>query len=157
MTTLTRAQISKIVGGDPRAIQAWETMQKGVQDVTGTAALNVGATQALQDATVITLSPNDTLTNERVLEVAEGLALTDTGPGGNLIIGLVYHIITNGGYRLTMNLASDTDVTLPPLGTLLESTLGGGPYATDAAAASGGVALGAPYRKTGGTVVWRQV
>jgi hypothetical protein len=157
MTTLTRQQIAEIVGHDFRKILAFETLQQSVQELTGTTATNVGATTALQDATVITLSPNDTFSQERVLSVGEGMTITDTGPNANVIIGLLYHIILNGGYRLTFNLLSDTNLSLPPLGTLLESTLWGGPYSTDALAAAGGVPLGAPYRAPAGVVKWRQV
>lgn len=158
MTLLTRQQIAEIVGNDIRKIKAFETLQKGVENLTAQTATNVGATTALQDATVITLSNNDTFTNERVLAVDPNfLTITDTGPNGNVILGLLYHIIVNGSYTLTFNTLSDTSLNLPPIGTLVESQLGGNVYASDAAAAAGGVAIGEIYKKTGGTVAWRQV
>lgn len=156
MTKITRAEISRIVNGDPRAIRAWETMQDGVADLTGANGVQVDATQALQDATVVTLSPNDTFNNERVLQVANGLQLTDTGPNGNLIISLLYQIITNGGYRLTFNLVSDTNLDLPPTGKVVESQLGGNTYATDALASAAGFQIGEIYKGPAGAVKWRQ-
>lgn len=156
MTTLTRADLSKVFGDNPKVISAFETVLKAVGDGEVAQALNVAATAALQDATVITLSPNDTLNNERVLQQGHGISLTDTGSA--LIIALAYAFYINGGFRLTVNLLADTDLNVPFSGTAMVAENIRSPqlaasasYANDAAAAAGGVVVGQFYRN--GSVV----
>lgn len=148
----TRADLSAAFPNNPKLVRAFEQLFR--QTVENTSAVSTGAeaTQALQDATVVTLSSNDTFTNERVLAVSPGLSLTDTGE--NIILALVSSISTNGG-RCTFDLDGDTEVSLPTDGRVFTSTAG--PFANDAAAATGGIAVGEMYKVTGGTIAWRQV
>ena len=155
-TILSRAELAKALGNDPKVLRAFEDLQRDVVDGTTQQAANVQATAALQDATVITLSPNDAFNNERVLGVGPGLALRDNGATLDLL--LQYLIVLNGRYRVTFNLLGDTNVDMPTSGRLLtDEEYAGGPYANDAAAAADGVPVGGLYRVSGGSVAWRQV
>lgn len=153
ITTLTRADLEKLFGNDPKVIRAFESLTQAVQDQASQLASQTDATEAINDATVITLSPNATFGNERVLALGEGLDAVDNGPGNTLVLQLTFQISTNGGYPCTFNLKADTNLDLPTEGTVPSSAIG--PYADDAAAAAAGVAVGEWYAKTGGTVAWR--
>lgn len=151
MTTyLTRAELGKLFPGNPKAVIAFEEQQRQVADVTTSLASNTDATTALQDATVLTLSPNATFTNERVLQLDGSLFANDDGQ--HLTLGVRNPIILNGGYRCTFNLLADTNLDLPASGQVLVDA---GPYADDADAADDGIAVGQIYRKSDGTVAWR--
>jgi len=153
-TFLTRDDLRKVFGDNPKVIYAFEQQQKQVADNTAQTATNVDATTAIQDATVITLSPNETLTRERILAVGTGLQIIDNGPGATVVIVLTTVPLLNGGYDCTINLSADTNVDFPTLGKIPSSAVG--PYADDAAAASAGVAIGEIYKGPTGSVVWRQ-
>lgn len=154
-TTVTRADLAMVFGNNTKVIRAIEDLFAQTAYNTGALASNADSTTELQDATVITLSPNATLTNERILALADGLTVTDNGPGSTLVLALAYLIVLNGGYACTFNLGADTNLNLPISGTVPSSAIG--PYADDTAAATAGVALGEWYAKTGGALVWRQV
>ena len=149
-TLLTRAELGRLFPGNPKAVIAFEAQQRVIGDVTTSLASNTEATSALQDATVITLSPNASLTNERVLQIDDSLYANDDGE--KLTLGVVNPITLNGGYRLAINIPADTYLDAPNSGALLVDA---GPFADDAAAAAGGVSVGQFYRVTGGTVAWR--
>lgn len=150
------SDLSSLFPNNPKMVQAFMQL---FQRVTATGeAITTGAasTQALADATVLTLSSNEALANERILALdPSAFTFTDNGPGNTFALGLLYAIATTGGYRLTLNLDADTNVKLPVSGVIPSSSVG--PYANDAAAAAGGVEIGDIYKVTGGTVVWRQV
>lgn len=150
-TFLNRWELQKLFPDNPKAVIAFDYQQQAIQATTTALASNVDATGALQDATVITLSPNDALTNERVLQLdPDSLKAVDSG--NTLTLSLRYPIKLNGGYRCTFNLLADTNVDMPAQGALL---IDAGPYADDTAAAADGIEIGQIYRKNGGTVVWR--
>jgi hypothetical protein len=152
-TTFNRADLQKIPGMSLKVIQALESLQAKAVYAASTVTSNAEATTELQDATNVTLSANAALPNERILAVgANGLSLTDNGPGSTVVIAMIYPIATNG-YALTLNMIADSAPTLPIGGTIPSSAIG--PYADDAAAAAAGVAVGEWYAKTGGTVAWR--
>lgn len=134
MTQVTYADLSGIKGMTPKLLRFFsglfsDTQSAGQRADAAAAAAGgaAAATGAIQNATVLTLSPNAAFTNERVLQLDPTyFTVTDTGANGQFVIGFI-----------------------PPVAP--------GPYADDAAAATGGVAVGSIYRKTGGDVVWRQV
>lgn len=159
-TILNRADIAKIIGKDPATGQVDQKLILGLESLRDTTittaaqtATNVEATTALQDATVITLSPNDALTRERILAVGPGLSITDNGPGNTVVLGLTNIPSIAGPYRVTFNVNSDADLYLPSSGRIPSSS--DGPFADDVAAAAGGVQISEWYAKTGGTVAWR--
>lgn len=159
-TRITRADLSQAFGPEwvrrnPKLVRALEGIQDAAYTAESRTVGNAEATQALQDATVITLSPNETLTNERILALGPGLDANDSGAGGALTIFMQFPIFLNGGFGCTFNLAADTNLDLPTEGKVPSSAIG--PYADDAAAAAAGVNVGEWYAKTGGTVAWRQV
>ena len=89
--------------------------------------------------------------------MARPLALQDTGPGGNIVVGFAFPFAVNGGFALTLNLAADTILDLPTGGTVVTSaSVYPGPFANDTAAAAGGVRVGGLYRQPAGAVAWRQ-
>lgn len=154
-TRVTRALLSEITK-NPQLLQFFEQLFATGQSNSDTIAGQVDATGAIQDATVLTLSGNAALNNERVLALDPALfTVTDEGPGGRLLVTLLAGIAVNGGYRLTFNLLADTNLTLPPDGRVLESMVTPADYADDAAAAAAGIQVGEAYRKTGGTIAWR--
>ena len=130
--------------------------QRIVQQTSEDVTAAVGDTADLQNATVLTLSNNDSLANERVLAVGNGLTLEDSGPGKRLTIRQRYVVETGGGYRLRMNLFADTEVSVPSRGTLMVEEA---PLvqlvnaATDAAAAAAGVPVNGLYRNGGAVMV----
>lgn len=158
---LTDAEIEKLFPGNRKAVIAYRQQQNAVDANSTTGATNVAATVQLQQATNITLSPNDALENERILNVANGLTIKDNGAGSTVVIGLEFLITLLGGYPITLNLEADTALDVPSSGRLIVdsdiSYLSAGPFANDAAAATGGIAVGQIYKKTGGDVSWRQV
>lgn len=155
-TRLNRADLEKALGGNLKVIKGIEDMQSSTSDSEVRIADNVAATAALQDATVITLSSNDALNNERILGVSDGLFIQDTG--AQAVLSLLYLIVLNGGYACTFNLEADTNLDFPSEGRVLSDVyLRDGPFADDTAAAAAGVPIDDLYRKTDGTIVWRQV
>lgn len=154
-TTLNRRDLQAIFGNNHKAIAAFERIQSNANSAASTSAQNVAATQALQDATAITLSPNDALTRERVLNVGPGLQITDNGAGSTVLISLTNPVTINGAFTLTFNLVADSYLDFPATGRVPSSA--DGPYADDTAASAAGIPIGGWYAKTGGTVVWRQV
>lgn len=155
---LNRGDLERIFPGNYRAVAVLEALQRNVTETQGAIAANVEATNNLGDATVLTLSSSGYFSNERVLALAPGLVGTDGGAGQSFTLALDMKRLaaTNGGFRCTFNLRADTNLDVPTMGRLVESTLGGAAYADDAAAAAAGVRIGEIYRKTGGTVAWRQ-
>jgi hypothetical protein len=146
---LTRADVVKIVGNDPKLIAGFESVQSAAISSADAVEAQVAATDSLSQATVIVLSPNAAFENEYVLAVA---GLTLKVEGGKVTVGLPFTL--NGPGRLVLNRIADTNLTLPPAGTLA-TTVDPGPYADDAAAAADGVEIGERYSKTGGTTAWR--
>lgn len=155
-TSITRADLQQLGGMTPKLLRALEALFVDTAAVSETVAGQVSATGSIQSATVLTLSTNAAFANERVLSLDPNFfEATDGGSGGAYAITLVNIIQTNGGYRCTFNLKADTNLDMPVSGRVPSSA--DGPYADDAAAAAAGINIGEIYRKTGGTVVWRQV
>jgi len=152
-TRITYADLGSLQGISPKLLRAFAELFVDTAAAIESANGAVEATGALQNATAITLSPNAALNNERILNLGTGFTVQDNGPGETLDVSLTFLITTNGGYACTFNLLADTNLNLPPTGTVPSSAVG--PYADDTAAAAAGVAIGEWYGKTGGTVAWR--
>jgi len=138
---------------------AFESQQKVLADVQAATVQTVADTQALNDATFVTLSANAELPNERVLQIGEGLEME---------IGADYVILrtsndtarTSGDFRVTLIATGDTAVAVPLSGTLAtrenaellaNKTLAAPKFtglvnaADDVAAAGAGVPIGGAY------------
>jgi hypothetical protein len=140
--TIPRWLLDKHFAGDKRMIAA---MEQHTSDVTDT----VAATAALKDATVIVLSANGDFTNERVLEVGDGINVEVTDSAVRLS---VENVAMTEGYPVTLIAQGMTELILPLTGTLVSSAspvvdiATVGDYADDTAAAAGGVPVGGVYR-----------
>lgn len=157
--TLPRDLLAKALG-NPRLVTAFEQQSQAITETQQQAGETLAATSALQDATFVTLSPNDTLTGERVLKVGPGLKIAITDDAVTISVNdEVPHIL--GGFAALMTAQGPTSLVLPLSGTLAtragDETLsnktlssaaftGLGDYADDTAAAAGGVPVGGVYR-----------
>ena len=165
--TLSRDALTKALNGDRRLVQAFEQQAQVITENQEATSLQVEATQALQDATVLVLSPNATFNNERVLKLGEGITATDDGTYLTLSVNDRFAHVA-GGFRAELTAQGDTNVVLPLDGVLATldgyeeltnktltgavlaaAILNAAEYASDAAAAAGGVAVGGLYLKTG--------
>lgn len=157
---LTRDILGQLFPGNPRAVRAFEDQSRVVVESSEIATANTAATQKLADATVVTLSENTELQNERVLAFGDGISGQDANGKITLSVSDVVPKI-EGGFVTTFIVVGESHVQLPMTGvlstvgnreTLLNKTLsapsvtGISDYADDAAAASGGVAVGGVYR-----------
>jgi hypothetical protein len=153
--SITREDLARAFPNQPRLWRAFEELFFASAANTEAVTTGTAATQALADATIITLSTNEALNNERVLAVdPSAFSLTDTG--ATIVLALIDRVQSTGGFRCVLNLEADTNLDLPSFGRLATTDLGGETYADDAAAAADGVIVGDMYRKTGGTIAWRQ-
>jgi hypothetical protein len=142
--TIPRWLLNKHFGGDERMIRAMEDQSQSVTD-------GVAATSALADATVIVLSPNGDFTNERVLQVGDGIAMEITD---DAVILSVQNVALTQAFPVTFLAQGLTNLVLPVAGTLVSSdsptvdvnTLGA--YTDDTAAATAGVPVGGLYRNS---------
>ncbi len=145
---------------NPRWVKAFEAQQAKTVELDQIATLQVPATEALQDATFLTLSPNTGLSNEYVLRLGEGIGFDLSS--GSLILALDNGAVkAAGGFDVRIVASGDTRVTIPLTGTLatLDNTetlthktldapklSGLVNAANDAAAAVGGVPVTGVYR-----------
>jgi len=160
--TLPRDDLFAALNGNRRLVKAFEQQAQAVAETQQATTLNVEATQALQDATVLVLSPNATLTNERVLKLGDGISARDDGTYLTLSVDDRYAHVA-GGFRVDLAAQGDTVVVLPLGGvlatlsgietlankTLTSALLVAPEYADDAAAGAGGVPVGGLYLKAG--------
>lgn len=153
-TPVTRFDLSQLKGITPKLLRFFEEIFATGQSNASAIAGAVDATGSIQDATVVTLSPNAAFNNERVLQEGVGITLTDNGAGNALVISATNSITLNGGYAVAFNLPSDVVIDLPATGRVPSSS--DGPYADDAAAAAAGIAIGDWYAAPLGVVTWRQ-
>ena len=167
---LDRRLIDLLSGGNPRLREGLEDLVNQVEVVTDAQTANVEATTAIEDATVLTLSPNAAFRNERILAVGKGLELIEDGV--RIVLRFADGaIVSTGGFDINLIAIGNSAVVLPLNGTLAtvanvetlaNKTLaapklsGLGDYADDAAAATGGVPVGGVYR-TGSTLKVRVV
>lgn len=156
-TQITRFDLQQLAGMTPKLLRFFEDLfVSTAQNSAATGDLSQ-ATQSIQNATVITLSPNNAFNNERVLVVGAGLEVSDSGPNGTLTLTLANNLTFNGGFAVTFNLEADTNLDLPSSGRVMVKQ----DFASltnalnDAAAAAAGVPVGGLYRN--GSVVMVRV
>lgn len=157
---ISREMLGKYFGGDPRLVAAFEEQSLAVQETATAVQDTVGATEALQDATVLSLSPNAAFTNERILTAGTGLSLSDDGVHATLSVTDDV-ARSSGGFVVTFVPLGDCTLFLPLTGylatrdgvetfsnkTLVAPKISGlGNYVDDAAAAAGGISVGGLYR-----------
>lgn len=155
---LRRDILARYFPGDMRTVRAFEDQAAAVEE-SQTAA--VAATSAIEDATVLTLSPNEAFKNERVLRIDAGsMALTDDGTHATLRA----KVRSVGRFTATFAPVGDATFILPLSGTLvtqeaaqtlankmLEAPKLSGivSAADDTAAATAGVQVGGVYHNAG--------
>lgn len=146
------------VFGNQRAVTQFETMQEQVATSGEASTAAVADTQALKDATYVTLSANAELPNERVLAVGPGMAINTSVAGQVRLDAALY---SDSGWPVQIVAVGATSLAVPTSGfvvtraateTLSNKTLaaprlfGLTDAADDAAAATAGVPVGGVYR-----------
>lgn len=144
MTLFRRDDLAQIAGMNPRLLAAFEEQASAVEQASN----GVADTQALKDATVIVLSANGDFTNERVLQIGDGIAIEITDSTVTLS---VKDVARTEDYSATLIPPADVVLFLPPSGRLLSNTdfANLNDYASDALASAGGVQLGGLYLNSG--------
>lgn len=152
--TLRRDDLAQFFGSNPRLLAAFEDQAQAVETNTNA----VADTAALKDATVIVLSANGDFTNERVLELGDGI---DIEVNDTTVKFSVKDVARTADFGVTLIPPAEVELFLPPEGTLVSAespaflenkTLSApaldtiGNYANDAAAAAGGVPVTGVYR-----------
>ena len=154
---IPRADLSRVFG-NPAVVRQFEELQQTVATSEEVTTAAVGATDALKDATYITLSANTELTNERVFAVSAGMSLDVATPGQ---VRLTSNVFSDNGWPVELVATGATSVIVPATGVL--ATRGGVETFTnktlnapklsglvnavdDAAAATAGVGVGEMYR-----------
>jgi len=157
---IPRDLLQKYFGDDPRLVAAFENQALAVMDSNAAA---VGATEAIDQATVITLSANAGFANEFVLTNGDG-TLIDAGDG-TVKISVDSTVARAQNFRVSFIAPADVTLSLPPQGTLISdispATLSNKTLAhpvklsgylnaaNDAAASAAGVPVGGIYHNAG--------
>jgi hypothetical protein len=103
--------------GNPRAVTAFERIGVVLSETADATTANVADTQALKDASFVTLSANSDLPNERVLQFGSGLRGDVTT--GTVTLRLDRNVPqATGGFSVLFVAAGDSQLGLPPTGTL---------------------------------------
>lgn len=114
--SIPREILQKMLG-NPRAVASFERMGVVLAETADATTANVADTQALKDASFVTLSANSDLPNERVLQFGPGLRGDVTT--GTVTLRLDRNIPqATGGFSVLFVAAGDTQLGLPPGGTL---------------------------------------
>jgi hypothetical protein len=147
LPTLRRDDLAQFFGSNPRLLRAFEEHSAALEEATN----GVADTQAMKDATVIVLSANGDFTNERLLQIGDGIDIEITATTVRLSVKDVARTLDHG---VTFVPPGEVVLFLPPDGTLLSDTRFASlvNYANNAAAIAGGLAVGDLYR-TGGAVM----
>ena len=158
--SIPRDVLARALNNDQRAMSAFEQIAQGLETAEGTLVGQSEATDAIADATVITLSPNASFSNERVLRLGRGLRASDDGTYLTIRVNDDVPSV-EGGFPVTLTAQADVDLVLPAVGILAtqdqEETLylkilhaprlvSVPDYVDDAAAATGGIEIGQMYR-----------
>lgn len=159
ISSLPREVLAHALGGDVRAVRAFEEEASINADTADRLAAQVDATDAINDATVLVLSPNAAFNNERVLKLGDGISARDDGSTLTLFVDdRVPHV--TGGFAVQLQSTQGTFLQLPVRGllattdqdeslsnkTLVKPSVSGiGIYADDTAAAAAGVPVGGIY------------
>jgi len=154
LNSIPRHLLEKYFGNDPRMVAAFENQSLAVQEATET---SVAATGALQDASVVSLSPNDALNNEYILGPGDGTTLTLTA--GAVSVDVDASVARASGGVVTLVAPASVTLFLPAGGELLSSTVpakltqpsmtGLANASSDANAAVAGVPVGGIYHNAG--------
>lgn len=149
--SLRRDLLAAAFNGDERLIRAFEEMGEAAEASQNTLETTVGATGALQDAYVLTLSPNDVFTNERIFTAGDGIALDNDG---ELLTVTVTGRAKALNYDINLIAEGETTLNVPLeaahlIGDVNPSGVIPGSYASDAAASAGGVPVGGLYHNGG--------
>lgn len=159
--TITRDMLAEAFPANKRLQRAFEEQSEVVEATAATVAGTLESTDALNEATVVVLSPNAAFANERVLRVGQGIRAVVDDDFVTLEIDPEGAASVEGGFSVLLRAQGVTDVLLPMAGTLAtragdeilqNKTLatpkisGLGNYANDAAAAAGGVPVTGIYR-----------
>lgn len=159
-TTLPRALLEELFGGNPRAIAAFEDLAETTASVEAKTLEGEAATSSFRDASYVVLSPNTELPNERVLSAGLGITLAAT-PNSVIIALGIGAVTVQGDFPVTATAQGPTAIVLPLTGVLATLSnaetlsnkvlnspriIGLGNYADDTAAASGGVPVNGMYR-----------
>lgn len=103
--------------GNPRAVASFERMGVVLSETAEATTANVAETQTLKDAAFVTLSANAELPNERVLKFGAGLRGDVTT--GSVTLQLDRNVPqATGGFSVQFVAAGDSQLGLPPAGTL---------------------------------------
>src|SRR4051812_10027435 len=109
---ISRQLLAKFFGSDPRMMRAME--DQSVAAANG--AIAVEATNALADATVIVLSANGDFTNERVLQIGDGIQIDITDDTVTLS---VKDVARTQDFKATLIPPAEVSLLLPAEGTLV--------------------------------------
>lgn len=152
---ISRTALSNVFD-DPMVVRQFETMQDRVANTEDSLTASVAETDALKDATFVTLSANAELPNERVLAAGDGISISATSEG---LVKIAAKVYADSAVKFTT--IGSTALALPPVGTLAtrsgqetfeNKTLDApslsnlGDYSDDTAASAGGVPVGGVYR-----------
>ena len=161
---ITRDLIAQAFPANKRLQRAFEEQAKTVDETADKVASNLDATDALNAATVVVLSPNAAFTNERVLRLGSGLAAEVDDAYVTISIDPAGAAKVEGGYDVILRSQGVTELILPMTGTVatragaetLESKTLKAPKlaglvnaANDGAAAGAGVPVGGMYHDAG--------
>ena len=156
---IPRDLLGKYFGEDPRLIAAFEDQALAVAETVEIVDGTVGATNRLQDATVVTLSANEVFNNEFLLTPGDGTQLAVTA--GKVAINVdqtVARVAQNSARFVppahvtlflpaTGTLVSDTAPAILYEKTLNKPSMSGLVNANgDTSAAAAGVPIGGVYR-----------
>jgi hypothetical protein len=149
---LPRDLLAKYFGKDPRLLFAFEQQAQVVQNHDESLTNNVAATTALADASVLTLSPNNSLNNEYVMGDGDGTNVNANA--GKVQIDVDDSVARVSGGAVQFIPPTRVTLALPAQGTLLSDSVPpsfGGLVnaATDSAAASAGVPVNGVYHNSG--------
>ena len=159
----TRQMLNRWFGGDERMIRAMEDQQLKVEKATDGLQTTATSTERIEAASVLVLASNNAFTNERVLALGAGISGIDDGTKLTLQTSIAVPIV-GGGYSVNITAVGNSNIRIPLTGTLATvgnaETLGnktltapkiGGiaDYATDVAAAAGGVPINGLYHNAG--------
>jgi len=156
---IPRDLLEKYFKDDPRLVSHFEEQSIAVQEVVDVSSGTVSATESLQNATVVTLSPNAVFNNEFVLTRGDGTKLRFVA--GVIQIDADDTVVRCEGGGVKLLAPANVTLLLPVEGTLVSDTSPAKLYSktldkpgmtglidavSNAAAAAAGVAIGGIYR-----------
>jgi hypothetical protein len=112
LPSFRRDDLAQFFGSNPRLMRAFEEHSAALEEATN----GVADTQAMKDATVIVLSANGDFTNERLLQVGDGIDIEITADRVRLSVKDVARTQDHG---VTFVPPGEVILFLPPDGTLI--------------------------------------